>query len=174
MEAVDGNSGSVSISRVRALVGLVIVGLVASGLTAFPLLRELNLLASLVTGVDGVTPRFPALPGLTEWVLHVREGLTITYRDYPFMAYGTDWLAFGHLVIAAFFVLPFRDPVRYRGVLVVGVFACLGVIPLALICGPIRGIPFYWQLIDCSFGLLCLPPLLWALRKTRDGRAGIS
>ena len=31
--------------------------------------------------------------------------------------------------------------------------ACVLVIPLALVCGPKRGIPFYWQLIDCSFGV---------------------
>jgi hypothetical protein len=33
--------------------------------------------------------------------------------------------------------------------------ACAGVPLLALIAGPIRGIPFYWRLIDCSFGLFC-------------------
>jgi len=38
--------------------------------------------------------------------------------------------------------------------------ACVGVIPLALICGPLRGIPFYWQLIDCSFGVVGFIPLL--------------
>jgi hypothetical protein len=37
-----------------------------------------------------------------------------------------------------------------------------------LICGPLRGIPFWWRIIDCSFGLLCLPPLLFALRKVRS------
>jgi hypothetical protein len=36
--------------------------------------------------------------------------------------------------------------------------------PLALICGPIRGIPFYWQLIDCSFGFFGMIPLLLCLR----------
>jgi hypothetical protein len=41
------------------------------------------------------------------------------------------------------------------------------VIPLALICGPIRGIPFWWRMIDCSFGIFCLPPLLFALWKIR-------
>ena len=27
------------------------------------------------------------------------------------------------------------------------------IFPLAFIAGPIRGITFYWQLIDCSFGV---------------------
>jgi hypothetical protein len=36
--------------------------------------------------------------------------------------------------------------------------ACAGIIPLSMICGVIRGIPFYWRLIDCSFGIFgCIP-----------------
>ena len=84
----------------------------------------------------------------------VREGLEATYRNYPFIAYGTDWLAFAHLMIALFFILPWRDPVRYEGVLKIGVAMSLLVSPLALICGPIRGIPFGWRLIDCAFGFV--------------------
>ena len=84
------------------------------------------------------------------------------------MAYGTDWLAFAHLVIAVAFLGPLRDPVRNQWVLVFGVIACLGVLPLALIAGPIRGIPVYWRLIDCSFGLIGAIPLLICLRYVRQ------
>ena len=42
--------------------------------------------------------------------------------------------------------------------------ACLAVIPLALICGPLRGIPWFWQPIDCSFGVLGIIPL-WFVRR---------
>ena len=146
------------LKRIRIAVGIVIFGLVASGLTAFPLLHELNLLARFAGDGDG---------GMARWILTVRDGLEATYERYPFIAYGTDWLAFAHLMIALFFILPWRDPVRYEGVLKVGVAASLLVLPLAFICGPLRGIPLGWRLIDCSFGLLCLPPLLYALRKVR-------
>ncbi len=155
------------LARVRWLLGFVIFGLVISGLTAFPLAWELEVLARLLTAADGASPRFPAFPDLTTWVLRVRDGVVATDREHPFIAYGTDWLAFGHLVIALFFILPWRDPVRYAGVIRVGVVACTLVIPLALICGPIRGIPPFWWLIDCSFGVVCLVPLLWALRMIR-------
>lgn len=151
-----------ALKQIRIAIALVIFGLVISGLTAFPLLHELNLLAQIFAG-DSRDPA--AHSGLAHWILKVREGLENTYRDYPFIAYGTDWLAFAHLMIALFFILPFRDPRRYEGVLKIGIAASLLVIPLAFICGPIRGIPFYWRLIDCSFGLLCLPPLVFALRK---------
>ena len=106
----------------------------------------------------------------------MRDGLDATYAAYPFIAYGTDWLAFGHLIIALFFIGPMIDPVRNVFVLRAGLWACALVLPLALICGPIRGIPVFWRLIDCSFGVLGAPLLWYCLRLTRlltarsDGR----
>ncbi len=140
-------------------------GLVASGLTAFPLLAELNILCRLL-GVGGVSSP-DGYHGLTGWILRVREGLRVTYGRYPFIAYGTDWLALGHLVIALFFIGPLIDPVRNLWVLHAGLIACAAVIPLALICGPMREIPLYWRLIDCSFGVAGAVPLWLALRATR-------
>ena len=92
--------------------------------------------------------------------------LSDTGQRYPFLAYGTDWLAFAHLVIAVAFVGPWLDPVRNRWVISFGLIACVAVLPLALIAGPIRGIPVYWRLIDCSFGLLGAIPLWLVLRQT--------
>ncbi|MEZ5299218.1 MAG: hypothetical protein R3F11_00875 [Verrucomicrobiales bacterium] len=152
------------LTKFRLTVAFIIFGLVVSGATAFPLLAEVDFLARLLTGTIYLRASHT---GLTHWILRVREGLEVTYANYPFIGYGTDWLAFGHLVIAMFFILPYRDPARYRGVLKVGIAACLLVIPLALICGPIRGIPFGWQLIDCSFGVVCLGPLLYALKLSK-------
>jgi hypothetical protein len=83
------------------------------------------------------------------------------------MAYGTDWLAFAHLVIAVAFWGPLRDPVRNVWVVQFGMIACLAVIPLALIAGPIRGIPVWWRLIDISFGVVGLVPLLFAYSGIR-------
>ena len=164
-----------ALRQVRWLIAFVIFGLVVSGLTAFPLRWELEILAGLVTAEDGVSPRLAAFPGITEWVLKVRDGLVATYDAYPFIGYGTDWLAFGHVVIALFFVLPWRDPMRYVGVLHVGVWACVLVIPTALICGAVREIPIFWRFIDCAFGIVCLPPLVWAIRQIRKAeRAAIN
>jgi hypothetical protein len=130
--------------------------------TAFPLLHELRLLANLL-GAGGIeSPEGQS--GLIFWIVTVRNGLEATYAEYPWVAYGTDWLAYGHLVIALFFIGPLIDPLTSRTTLYAGVAACLGVIPLALICGPIRGIPFYWQLVDCSFGVIGILPLLYCLR----------
>jgi hypothetical protein len=53
-------------------------------------------------------------------------------------------------------------------VLWAGLIACVLVPMLALVCGPLRGIPFYWRLIDCSFGVIGAFPLLYCLKLTRD------
>ncbi len=150
--------------QIRLAIAIVVTGLVISGVTAFPLLHELNFISNALVG-SATDPS--AHTGFTHWILIVREGLEVTYRRYPFIAYGTDWLAFAHLMIAVFFVLPWRDPIRYAGVLRVGIACSLMIFPLAFICGPLRGIPLWWSVIDSSFGIFCLPPLLFALRKIR-------
>lgn len=151
--------------RYRAAMFLFIVGLVISGVTAFPLLWELRLLSQLLGVGSATSPE--GYSGLQFWILTVRHGLEATYADYPWIAYGTDWLAFGHLVIAAFFIGPFINPRTSRATLYTGIGACLAVIPLALICGPIRGIPIYWRLIDCSFGVIGIIPLIYCLKQLK-------
>jgi hypothetical protein len=150
--------------RYRLCLAAFIIGLIVSGLTAFPLRTELSILSKLI-GISDPAASVDA-HGLRHWVGFVDVGLRETYARFPFFGYATDWLAFGHFVIAAFFVLPFVDPARYRGVLYVGLVACTGVILVALVCGPIRGIPFFWTLIDCSFGIFGAIPLLYCLQLT--------
>ena len=149
----------------RVSLGLLITGLILSGLTAFPLLGELSLLCRSL-GIDDPAA-FETYSGLRGWIAFVFFGLEKTYAAFPFVGYGTDWLAFGHFVIALFFIGPFRDPVRNAWVLRCGVLACGAVIPLALICGHIRQIPLEWRLLDCSFGILGAIPLLYCLHLTK-------
>jgi hypothetical protein len=153
-----------TIRRIRLLLGFFIVALIASGLTAFPLLWETRILAAWFGEGTRTASMFPALAW---WLSRVHAGLEATYRDYPFLAYGTDWLAFAHIVIAVAFWGPIKDPVRNIWVIEFGMIACVLVIPLALICGPIRGIPIYWQLIDCSFGVFGLMVLAIIHRMIR-------
>ena len=144
--------------RIRVWLVLFLLGLVASGVTAIPLAWELDIAARIVGTGDN---------GLAHWIGHVRDGLRDTDARYPFLAYGTDWLAFGHLMIAVAFLGPLRDPVRNRWVLTFGMIACLCVVPWALVFGPLRGIPFFWRLIDCSFGVVGIVPL-WLCRRDID------
>lgn len=134
------------------------VGVFISGVTAFPLPQEVSYVAKLIGADEASDPS-----ALQTWIITVRDGLNVTQTQYKFIFYGTDWLAYGHLVIAALFIGPFKDPVKNEFILDWGIFTCLAVIPLALICGHIRGIPFWWQLIDCSFAIGALP--LWLCKK---------
>lgn len=137
------------------------LGLILSGVTAFPLPAEVRLLTSWVAG-PGATP--DQFTGLARFILSTRDALDTTERLAPTLFYGTDWLAFGHLVIALAFIGPLRDPVRNIWVVEWAMICCAAVPLLALICGPIRGIPFAWQLIDCSFGAVGIIPL-WICRR---------
>jgi hypothetical protein len=148
--------------RVRAWLAVFVLGLVVSGLTAFPLEAETRLLATLAHA-DWA----PAPEALVRWIDRVGEGVAVTNRDYPFLAYGTDWLAFAHLCIAVAFWGPLRDPVRNVWVVQFGMICCAGIIPLALIAGHVRGIPVWWQVIDMSFGVFGAIPLLMAYAGIR-------
>ena len=157
---------TILLRRIRWLLVFFMAALVLSGLTAFPLQWEVDLLAQLLNIPEQASPE--AYTGLRHWIALVRNGLHETYADYPFMAYGTDWLAFAHIVIAIAFIGPLRDPVRNIWVINFGMIACVLVIPLALICGPLRGIPLHWRLIDCCFGVFGFIPLWFCRRYTRE------
>jgi hypothetical protein len=154
--------------RVRGLIVFYFCAVLASGVTAFPLRWELSLLCRWF-GEDTFFGN--TIPGLANWLAFVRDGLEYNATHYPFLAYGTDWLAFAHIVIAIAFLGPLRDPVRNIWVIHWAMIACVLLVPLALICGPIRGIPFGWQLIDCCFGVFGIIPLIlicWLVRHLSE------
>lgn len=147
------------VRRIRVWTVLFMVGLVLSGATALPLETELGWLVQW-TGADGT-----AREGTWQhWLWRVGTGLQATNQQFPFMAYGTDWLAFAHFVIAVAFIGAWREPVRNRWLFDFGLIACGMVIPFALIAGAARGIPLYWRLIDCAFGVGGAIPL-WLCRQ---------
>ena len=143
--------------RIKVLTWLFIVGLFLSGVTAIPLLPEVNWLAEHL----GVGDKASVMAG---WLGRVRDALAQTQSQYPFLFYGTDWLAFGHFMIAIVFIGVLRDPVRNRWLFDFGLIACVLVVPYAFVFGEVRGIPFWWRLIDCSFGVFGFIPL-WFCRR---------
>ncbi len=148
-------------NRIRVWLIIFVTGLLLSGVTAFPLVWEVNLLRSWVGSGSALGP---ALPALAAWIDVVAAGLNDVQARYPYLFYGTDWLAFAHIVIAVAFIGPLRDPVRNVWVVEFGLIACALVLPLALIAGPVRGIPILWQIVDCSFGVFGSVPL-WLVRR---------
>jgi len=148
---------------IKRLTWFFIVGLFISGATAIPLQTELDAMARFLGESDP-----SRTSDFTFWILKVRQALDNTYTAYPFMAYGTDWLAFGHFIIALAFVGAVRNPVRNRWLFLFGMISCALVIPYAMACGAVRGIPVYWRLIDCSFGVLGFIPLWFCWRWTGE------
>jgi hypothetical protein len=148
--------------RIQFFTWFFIVGLVMSGATAIPLNWELDLLVQWfgLAGQSSAT----ATTEPSRWLLTAREALHDVSAKHPLLFYGTDWLAFGHFVVAIAFAGALRDPVRNRWLFDFGLIACVAVIPFAMIFGAVRGIPFWWRLIDCSFGVFGFVPL-WFCRK---------
>ena len=149
--------------KIRLWLVFFVVALVARGVTAFPLETELRIGSDILHST--ALPQL--MPDFVSWIDRVRDGVIATNDEYPFLAYGTDWLAFAHLVIAVAFIGPLRDPVRNIWIVQWAMIACIGIIPLALIAGPIRGIPFGWSLVDMSFGVFGIIPLLIVYRLIR-------
>ena len=151
--------------RVRLLTGLLILGLLVSSITAIPLHREVRALAQLTQARDQ-SGKGPA-PAWAEWLMRVETALDRVSVSDPFLFYGTDWLAFGHVAIALAFLGALRDPVQNRWVFLFGMRVCILLIPYALIFGAIRGIPLWWRLIDCSFAVAGFVPacLCWKMLR---------
>jgi hypothetical protein len=147
--------------RIRTLIIFFMFALSISGLTAVPLAWEITILHNLLVPSSWFANLWPAM---AQWITAVYEGITKTATTFPFMLYGTDWLAFAHVVIAIAFIGPLRDPVRNRWVVEFGMIACILIIPWGIVFGMIRGIPPFWSLIDFSFGIFGLIPL-WVVRN---------
>jgi len=152
------------VRRFRVVLLAFIAGLLLSGLTVFPLQRELEIAAAM-RGVERIEQ---ARNSFDRWIVVVRDGLREAYAKHPWLGYGTDWLAFAHPAIAGVFIGPYVDPVRNKWVLQAGLVLCVAVVPLALIAGEVRGIPWGWRLIDCSFGIVGALPLSYCLWVERE------
>lgn len=143
------------IKTLRIWIAAFMVLLALSGITAIPAEQELNFLCQV----------FPLGTTVGDWLDAVYLAVAETGRKYPFLLYGNDWLAFAHVLLAILFIGPYRDPVKNRWVIEFGLIACVLVIPWAFLFGAMRGIPLWWRLVDCSFGVFGALPLLIVLRK---------
>ena len=143
--------------QIKGWIVFFMAALIFSGLTAIPVQSEINFLYRMTGDIGLVQP----------WMEKLQEGINETADKYSFLFYGYDWLAFAHFVIAILFIGPLRDPVRNKWVIEFSMIVCLLIIPYALVAGHFREIPFWWRLVDCSFGVLGLIPLGICLNKIR-------
>ncbi len=138
------------LKKIRLLVLFFIIALILSGVTAFPVETELRWL--LIH--NNLIPSFAE-----KWIQNVFIAIAETNAKYPMLAYGFDWLAFAHIVIAMAFIGVLKNPVKNKWIIDWAIISCFAVFPLAFICGPIRSIPLFHIIIDCCFGAVGLIPL---------------
>src|SRR5258706_9459332 len=81
-----------------------------SGLTAIPAESELSFLSRC----------FPPGTLTDEWIKKIYPGVVNTTKTYPFIAYGYDWLAFAHFVLAILFMALSGIPFAINGSLSLG------------------------------------------------------
>lgn len=150
-----------------------IFALILIGISTFPLEIELAWL-NTCCGIDSSLQGF--LPALSTWISEVYQGVKNTNAHYPFMAYGTDWLGFSHIILGLLFIGPLKNPIKNIWVVEFGMIACILVIPFALIFGHIREIPIFSRLIDCSFGVFGIIPLyiVWRNIKQLENESNIT
>jgi hypothetical protein len=136
--------------RIRLCTCTVTGGLFLSGITAFPIEAELRWLVGVLQP-DGA---------FYAWINKIYYSVHQTNLHYPYLSYGTDWLAFAHLLLAILFAGTLKCPVKNQWVIEFGIIASVAIFPLAFIAGGMRQVPVFWRLIDCSFGVVSLSLLL--------------
>jgi hypothetical protein len=144
-----------NLKQIRAWIIFFMIALFLSGLTAMPLEAELSFLSRC----------FSSHTLIGAWIEKIYLAIVNMNSQYPYLAYGFDWLAFAHFVLVILFIGPFRNPVRNKWVIEFAMIACLLIIPFAFLAGHLRGIPVGWRLIDCAFGVVGLIPLSICLLK---------
>jgi hypothetical protein len=143
------------LKKIRRLIVFFGVMTLLSGVTAFCVESELHWLLQFSNHIPG---------SLSTFMAETYISIAKMNKETPQLYYGYDWLAFAHIVIAMAFIGPYKNPVQNIWIIEWAMLACIAVLPLALIAGPLRGIPFYWRMIDCSFGIIGIIPL-WICRK---------
>ena len=145
------------LKNIRHLLLVFMLALFFSGISAIPVEQELKWLIKI----------FPFDGSIKGWLREVLLGVQQTGKDYPFLFYGYDWLAFAHFVLAILFIGPYRNPVKNKWVVEFGIIASLLVIPFAFVAGHFRGMPFWWRMVDSMFGIIGTILLVICLKKIK-------
>ena len=137
--------------KIKIALVITIIGLLLNAISAISLQTELKILLS--------NP--DSLPqSLREWLTYVNNGIIDTDKNYPFMRYGFDWLAFAHVLIAIAFIGPLKDTIKNEWVVSWGIIASALSIVMALVWERLRDIPVWWSFIDTIIALIALI-ILW-------------
>jgi hypothetical protein len=156
---MKNNTPNQIISSIKKWILFFMVSLAFSGITAFPVETELNLIIQYFTFLPS---------SILQFLTGILNQVHTTNQNFPQLFYGYDWLVFAHVMLSILFIGVYRNPVKNIWIIEFGMLACILVFPTAFICGHVRQIPFYWQLIDCSFGIIGIIPLLIVYQKIKQ------
>lgn len=141
--------------QVKALLVIYTFALIISGYTAMIIPEGLQI------GMKYIPSTWTTVYA---WILYIHEAVEKMPRH---LLYGYDWLAFGHYAIAIAFYGTWKNPTQNRWVIQWAMIISIMIIPFAFLMGAIRDIPFWWQLIDCSFGVFSLILLIMIDRRIK-------
>lgn len=126
-------------------------------------IKKLTILYATILIISGATASFPKegivfiyknihtpFESLNHWISIIYNEI-IRLPDH--LIYGYDWLAFGHYTIAISFWGVYRNAKQNLWIVEWAMINSILILPFAFTFGQIRGIPFEWQLVDCSFGI---------------------
>ncbi len=151
------NTKTIKLRRqINAVTIFFMISLALSGITAIPAREGVSFLLQVVP---------PTWTFAYDYLRYIREAL---FSCDSILFYGFDWLAFAHILIAILFYGVIRDPVRNIWVVEFGMIACILIIPYAFVMGSFRGIPIWWRLIDCSFGVFGIIPLWFVYSRVGE------
>jgi hypothetical protein len=143
--------------KVKRMILFFIIALLVSGFTAIPLEEQLTIAIPFTKNISTIN----------QWLLQVQDGIVTTRKNFPFLFYGYDWLAFAHFLFGILFIGVYKNPVKNIWIIEFGLIACALIIPFALGFGYLRGLPFWWRLIDCSFGVFGFIALQYCYTKIK-------
>ncbi|MFM7022017.1 MAG: hypothetical protein ACKOXB_03500 [Flavobacteriales bacterium] len=147
--------------QIRWLLWFFVVALFLSGLSAFPLVWGSEMLLQ--------TLDFMNIHGqLLSFAKEVRRGVKFNDENFSFMAYGTDWLAFGHIMYALLFYGALRNPFKNKWLIHFGMIACVCIVPASFLMGHFRSIPLLWGIVDSSFGIVGFAVLYMVLKRMKN------
>jgi len=158
---IDGMNKKRTLTFARIWLIIFSTALILAGTTAIFPREGLRLLSPLFQPGSILDSLWPSM---AQWLVLVQQAIEETYSNFPFLAYGYDWLAFGHYIISIPFIMAIRDTSKIPWVINYGIFACITLFPFAFVFGAIREIPIFWRGVDALFGIGGLIVLL-ILRK---------
>jgi len=141
-QVINKNERQIAL-HVKGVMGLLILG----GLCWFGMTYFTHFALGVVRSI-GLRGEF------LSFVIKMNSIAQLIESKYSFVSYGSDILGLIHLMLALLFVGPLTDAVKNIWVIHFGMLLCIAFVPVSIVSGLLRGVPFVWCLIAILFAAL--------------------